>query len=259
MNDSYNTYLGKAYRFLTFDGLLKTVENESLRLTRVDLFNDPLDNNPYIAPLDWGNIEKQGGELFHDLANRYVFAKVFKSLFISCFCKEYKSDDSYLMWSHYGKSHSQVCFEIDFSKYEYLGGPSEVNYPDSLVLKRNNSLDLERGQLGLYLVTNKLKQWSYEKEVRLVVDIKSPKIDFSKFKLSDSSEFLYVDFELKYISKVIFGIKSELFNELKTRNAFLCHGLNPKYEKMYIDPISLKLDSKPYEFEKAQPPTRAHK
>ncbi len=251
----YNTYLGKAYRFLTFDGLIKTIENKSLRLTRVDKFNDPLDNNPFIAPFDWEKYGNEGEELFLKIANEYVFSKVFKSLFICCFCKEYKSDDSYLMWSHYGQSHTQVCFEIDFSKHKYLGGPSEVQYPKNLVSKRNNLSNSEQGVLGLYVVTNKLKQWSYEKEVRLVVDIMSPKIDFSKFKLCDSSEFLYVDFDLNYISKVIFGIKSNLYNELKTRNIFLCHGLNPKYEKMYIDPKTLKLESKPYDFEKAQLPT----
>ncbi len=255
MDDGYNTYIGKAFRFLTFDGLFKTIENKSLRFTRSDMFNDPLDNNPFIAPLDWENFGKQGGEIFQNFANEYVFSKVFKSLFICCFCKEYKTDESYLMWSHYGQSHSQVCFEIDFSKNEYLGGPSEVRYPECLVSERNNSSNLEKEQLGLYLVTSKLKQWSYEKEVRLIVDIKSPKIDFSRFKLSEGTEFLYVDFDLKYISKVIFGVKSEFFNELKTRNIFLCNGLNPKYEKMYIDPKTLKLGSKTYDFEKKPTPT----
>jgi len=31
--------------------------------------------------------------------------------------------------------------------------------------------------------------------------------------------------------------------------------MNPEYEKMYVDPNTLKLESKPYDFDKAQPPT----
>lgn len=254
MNDDCNTYSGKAYRFLTFEGLFNTVENENLRFTRVDKFNDPLDSNPLIAPLDWEKYDKEAGVLFYKFVNEYVFTRVFKSLFLCCFCKEYKSNDSYLMWSHYGQSHSQVCFEVDFSANSYLGGPSEVIYPESLIDKRNNSFNIDKGQLGLYLVTNKMSQWSYEKEVRLVVDTKSPKIDWEKFKLNENSEFLYVDFDLKYITKVIFGIKSTLENELKTRYIFLRKGLNPIFEKMFIDPKTLELDSKLYDFEKCPAP-----
>lgn len=249
MNDDYNTYSGKAYRFLTFEGLFNTVKNKKLRFTRIDKFNDPLDNNPFIAPLDWEKFDKEAGELFLKYVNEYVFTRVFKSLFICCFSKEYKSDDSYLMWSHYGQSHSQVCFEIDFLKNDYLGRPSEVTYPESLIEKRNNSFNIDNGQLGLYLVTNKLKQWSYEKEVRLIIDTKSPKVDWKIFRLNETAEFLYVDFDLNYISKIIFGIKSTLSDELKTRCTFSNNGLNPIYEKMYIDPNTLKLNSKQYDFE----------
>lgn len=254
MNDGYNTYSGKAYRFLTFEGLFKTLENRSLRFTRVDKFNDPLDNNPFIAPLDWEGLNKQAGELYLEFVNDYVFTRVFKSLFICCFSKEYKSDDSYLMWSHYGHSHSQVCFEVDFSKNNYLGGPSEVTYPENLIEKRNNSFSIDKDQLGLYLVTNKLKQWSYEKEIRLIVDTKSPKIDWQKFKFNANSEFLYVDFDLNYITKVIFGIKSALSDELKTKYIFSSKGLNPIYEKMLIDSNTLKLKSKLYDFKKSPSP-----
>ncbi|MBN1988337.1 MAG: DUF2971 domain-containing protein [Bacteroidales bacterium] len=247
MKDNCNTYLGKAYRFLSFDGLFNTIGNKSLRFTRVDKVNDPLDCSPLIAPLNWDEYSIHGGELFPKFVCDYVSKRVFKSLFICCFCKEYQSDDSFLMWSHYGQSHSQVCFEIDFLQNRYLGGPSEVEYPDSLIDKRNDSFNFDKGQLGLYLITNKLKQWSYEKEVRLIVDTKNPNIDNERFKFNSNSEYLYVDFDLNYISKVIFGAKSTLTNELKTRSLFTDNGYNPIYEKMYIDPKTLMIKSKPYD------------
>jgi Protein of unknown function (DUF2971) len=248
MSVEYNTYKGKAYRFLTFEGLFRTLENKTLRFTRADKFNDPLDCSPYIAPIDWEKFIKEGGEIFGHFANDYIFSKVFKSLFVCCFCMKYKTKKSYLMWSHYGQKHSQVCFEIDFTTNKYLGRPSKVTYPDCLITEREKAKSYDESKLGLYLATNKLKQWSYEKEVRLLIDILKPDIDFSKLKLSDNNQFLFVDFDLKYISKIIFGVESELFNELKTRDFFLKHNLNPMYEKMYINPINLKLESKSYNF-----------
>ena len=152
----YNTYSGKAYRFLTFEGLFNTLENKTLRLTRVDKFNDPLDCSPYIAPFDWETFIKGGGEVFGCFAKDYIYSKVFKSFFVCCFCMEYKTKDSYLMWSHYGQKHSQVCFEIDFTTSEYLGRASKVTYPDCLITEREKAKSYDESKLGLYLVTNKL-------------------------------------------------------------------------------------------------------
>jgi len=249
--DEYNTYLKKAYRFLSFDGLFKTIDTKSLRLTRVDKFNDPLDCNPLTAPLNWSEYANENSIMLLKIVEKHIFETVFKSTYISCFSKHYSEDDSYLMWSHYADSHSQVCFEIDFSKTRYLGGPSEVSYPNCLVTEREsfkNNNDSDGNKIGLFLVTTKLKNWSYENEVRLIVDILDPRFDPKRFKISDNTDYMFVDFDLKFISKVIFGVKSELFNELKTKSLFKGNNLHPKYEKMYIDPIDLKLKSKTCEF-----------
>ncbi len=130
-NDIYDTYTGKAYRFMTFEGLYKTIEKESLRFTRVGSFNDPLDNSPYLVPCDWAQSKKEGRGYIKQIESHF-FTKILSSIYICCFCKEYDRNDSYLMWSHYGKSHSQVCFEIDFSTTSYLGNPSNVKYPKNL-------------------------------------------------------------------------------------------------------------------------------
>jgi hypothetical protein len=246
MTDIFNTYEGKAYRFLSFEGFFESIENKNLRFSSANSFNDPLDNSPYLIPMDWLEYNKLGNETFLQIANEYILEKAFKSLYICCFCKEYNTDDSYLMWSHYGQSHSQICFEIDFSKYNYLGKPSEVCYPESLASKREKYKKNEQGNLGLFVVTNKLKQWSYEKEVRLIVDINYNKDIFSISKISNDSLYLFVDFDISIISKIIFGINSQYYNELKTFSLFSRNNLSPIFEKMYIDPISLKLKSKEY-------------
>lgn len=137
MKDKYNTYNNKAYRFISFEGLENTLRFKKLRLSRADQFNDPLDNSPFLMPLEWDKYLKYGDK-FVQMQSEKAFMDVFGSIYICCFSKTYTSDKSYLMWSHYASNHSQVCFEIDFSKVKYLGKPSEVTYPDNLYDKRNS-------------------------------------------------------------------------------------------------------------------------
>ena len=151
------------------------------------------------------------------------------------------------MWSHYGGMHSQVCFEIDFSKTN-LGYPSKVTYSDELVKKRNALNPELKKELGCFIVTNKFKIWDYEKEVRLIVDVLEPETDFTDFLPIEDVKFLSVKFDLDSITKVIFGIKSEKTEEQKTIKMFEMRKLKPGFEKMYIDPETLKLESKEYNY-----------
>lgn len=238
--DEYNTYLGQAYRYLSFEGLFKTLETKSLRFTRVDCFNDPLDNSIFLAPFDWNEYAKEGSS-YISFVQKY-FQQVFTgSLYACCFCKEFDSENSYLMWSHYGNGHTQVCFEVDFSKNRYLGGPSEVTYPESLKEERDIIASKDSSKQGLYLVTTKTKQWSYEKEVRLIVDTNNDKVDTAKIKISHDSKNLFVEFDLTLISKTIFGVKAVKEDINKTINMFNERNLNPEYFKMRIDPVNLTL------------------
>jgi len=252
MEENYNTYNNKAYRFLSFEGLHKTIQSGKLRFTSPQQFNDPLDNNSLITPLPWNALEKSGSSDFFE--NRYT-SKIFNSMYICCFSKEYDKKESYLMWAHYGnKDHKGVAFEIDFSKIEFLGNPSSVTY-DGLVKKRDEitekiiinkgiPYDLQK-EIGLFGVTYKYDVWSYEKEVRLIVDTTSPNIN-SNFKKSYNEKHLLVNFDLGFISKVIFGINADKENEIITINMFQEKGLKPDYKKMRINPISLELESVKY-------------
>ena len=243
MQETYNTYNGKAYRFLSFDGLHKTIQSSSLRFTRPDQFNDPLDNSSFIAPLKWEKWEEIGLTAFAE--KRYT-NHIFGSIYISSFCKEYDTEDSYLMWAHYGnKNHTGVAFEIDFSKIKYLGNPDNVTYPPNLAEKRNELKENE--DVGLFSATNKHKVWSYEKEVRLIVDTEKEGIkNDSRIRKSYDEKHLFVDFDLNYISKIIFGINSDSENELITINMLKEKGFNPEFRKMRINPVSLSLASIKY-------------
>jgi hypothetical protein len=237
--DNYNTFLGKAYRFISFDGLYNTIENKSLRFTRIDKLNDPLDSSPFLGPYDWANCNPTNNILKNALKNS--FSPLTTKYYICCFCKEYDTADSYLMWSHYGEHHSQLCFEFDFLKNQFLGGPSEIYYPDDLNNYRKKKKDNPNVNIGLYLATTKIKQWSHEKEVRLIIDKDNHGIDEKLNNSLTDNEHIYVNLDLSYISKVVFGVNAEKQNENKIIDMFSKLGLSPVYEKMVIDAVTLKL------------------
>jgi len=241
----YKTYRNKSYRFISFEGLYSTIENRSLRYTRADQFNDPLDNSPFLMDFDWKEYSKKGDK-FIKMATKSAFERAFSSTYICCFSKTYTSPESYLMWAHYGKSHSQVCFEIDFSKHDYGGGPSEVTYPKNILEQRNIDRK-ENGELGMFVVTNKSKVWKYEQEVRLIFDIRFVQ-NLRGLKTVNQEKNLDVPFNPNIISKVIFGYNSSEFDELKTISMFKEINHLPKFEKMMIDPLTLNL--KPIKYER---------
>lgn len=208
--DIYNTYLGKAYRFIGFKGFEKTIENKSLRFSRIDTFNDPLDCSPYLA-YNWDKYNYSNG--LTDIIKNHFFAPFYNSMFACCFCKKYDTLNSYLMWSHYGEKHTQLCFEIDFSHKEYLGGPSEITYPEDLCKFREELKNKNSEERGLFLATTKLKQWSYEEEVRLIIDISFLENSSENY-FENNHRYLNYPLDLNIISKVIFGINAEKSNEL---------------------------------------------
>lgn len=236
--DDYKTYSNKAYRFLSFEGLEKTIQNKSLRFTKVTKLNDPLDCSPILYPKKDISLE------YYEFCSP-MLKHMAEPLFVCCFCKEYDSQDSYLMWSHYAKSHSQVAFEIDFSVHNIVENPSEVTYPESLVNERDKLTEEQKNKVGLFMVTNKLKQWSYEKEVRLVIDKTHHK--FNELNAIVDENYIYINIDLRCISKIIFGVNSDANKESNIINLFSDSQYKPIFEKMYIDPTDLLLKSKLYQ------------
>lgn len=239
MENEYNTYNKKAYRFLSFDGLENTLKFNKLRLSRADQFNDPLDNSPFLMPIEWDKCMMFGNEFLKTLSEK-AFNYVLGSVYICCFSKTYTSDKSYLMWSHYAKNHTQVCFEIDFSKVKYLGNPSEVTYPDSLFEKRNTGLK-NPGDLGRFIVLNKDKIWDYEQEVRLIYDRKIAS-NHPEVIVQNDGKNLDIPFDYKMISKVIFGYRAKEEEEISIIDKFKDLKHYPEFEKMNLNPNKLKLE-----------------
>jgi hypothetical protein len=238
--DEFNTYKGKAYRFISIEAFKATINSNFLRFTRPDQFNDPLDCSPYLAPYPWKRW-KTAGRNFLDETRSETFERVFKFMYVCCFSQHYKSEDCYLMWSHYAKNHTQLCFEFDFEINPYLGNPSIVSYPDSLIEARQNSTN--RNQRGMFMMTNKLNVWNYEREVRLIIDILHPQFHKLNVNFDTDKKHLDIKFDPRLITKVIFGVNCLQENQTEIIDLLNKYHLTPVIERMMIDPETILLDS----------------
>ncbi len=247
MTDIFNTFYGKAYRFIPIQYFIQAIEKASLRFSRIDTFNDPLDSSPYLSFEKWWEKYQGDFKTIHDLKNR-CFKRFTENYYAYCLCKEYDTPDSYLMWAHYGQSHTQMCFEIDFGKYKIVGGPSNITYENDIAKVRDSLINSHPNVRGLFLATTKLNQWKYEKEVRLIIDTKISK-NSPFITLEQDHRHLNFQFNPSVISKVIFGINANPKEEFKVIALMKSIGLNPIFEKMVIDPVILQLKSiKYYQF-----------
>jgi len=237
---------GKAYKFLSTDTLKIIIQNESLRFTRGDSFNDPFEANPFLVPVGWESLakeDKSNVEMIKYLASE-IFTRLFSKTYITCFSSNYLSKNSQLMWSHYGNSHRGVCFEIDFpeaTQDNYKEGdivPLMVTYCENLSQERNKWTP-EDSDLPLYLATYKSNVWEYESEIRMVFHTDS----FNKEKYSIVNEGKNADIVLNIesISKVIFGVKSNPEDIIEIVKLFASKGHLPSFYRLDLSPITLEL------------------
>ena len=224
---------------MSLSALKKTVNNKSLRFARPNTFNDPLDASPFLLNYNWKEFLNVDPRLLNR-ANEHVYQEALSTVYVCSLSKTYFQKKSYLLWSHYANHHSGVCFEIDFSKYLYLGGPSEVSYPIDLAAKREEIQSIKSQEFGLFLMTNKSNVWKYEKEVRLICDTKTKLVQTSS-KLSPDQKYLYVNFDPRLITKVIFGCNCDEDKVADTIQFFKKKEYSPLFEQMIINPVTLKL------------------
>lgn len=238
-------HLAPAYKFCNASTLPLIVRGSRLRFSRADTFNDAFELSPYLIPLDWTEISKLG-ETNMDAAKAlasHAFQRVCSSLYISCFSKNYMSPESQLMWAHYGNNHKGVCFCVDFSVLQNDANlksyyPVEVQYANSLVAERNRR-NQNSPDIGMLLGATKSSVWSYEEEVRVVVE--SDSFDSTKFEVADGGKSIDVVFNPQCITKVIFGMKSSTSDIEEIAKSFCDIGHIPEFTRLDLEPLSLEV------------------
>ena len=228
------------YKYTSFESALKIIENNSLKFSLPQEFNDPFEmtnaliDTKYTKPdlrewldsfPDFSNSKKK--QLFQDYnkkpaevikAFNISFNKFKNNTGICCFSKSYKKT---LMWSHYSDNHSGICLGFYFSS---LSSNEElllltVNYIDKVI-----SVNYFREKLVslFYWIFTKSKIWEYEEEVRAVHTNGSGLLKFEKECLKEVYFGLKVSEEnkVKFISKLKeLGYKVEKISSMNINSA----------------------------------------
>jgi len=196
--------------------------------------------------------------LSHLLKDSKESIKTFGSDFkICCFSKTYDSPQSFLMWSHYADSHKGACFEFDmnsmlldaiekYSQSQDNLGTSIFNYLKShtmpITVKYKSQIPKTKLDSDKNLhswISTKSRIWSYEKEVRCIIE------SSNKFE-EDEKDSENIPFPFEYLTKIIFGC---LTPEVEIKNIKKIIGdkyskNNIQFEKMQVDPSTFNLITK---------------
>ena len=91
------------------------------------------------------------------------------SMNLGVFCLT-ETNDNILMWSHYADGHRGFCIEFERSEKNELGGEKcvPVIYPEDNTVPIFKSDALSERKTFSRIATTKAKQWSYEREWRMI-------------------------------------------------------------------------------------------
>ena len=96
-----------------------------------------------------------------------------------CFSKTWRSP---LMWSHYAQDHTGLCLELTMDREKIRQADHvllDVQYTPTRIHQDSAPSDLDRVKSVRQLqnlCATKFSRWSYEKEVRLLIDLRDPRI-----------------------------------------------------------------------------------
>src|SRR3569832_2664480 len=141
-----------------------------MKLSLYDELNDPFELQPYsLADKDLRRV------------NRFLQARYFGKKGLMCFSDNWASP---VMWAHYADKHHGVCLGFDIPKrgdedllFPVVYNPSRLQYV----------LDHTKDVLGLdqtfihALIETKSREWSYEREYRVVANLEMLVLVFGFF------------------------------------------------------------------------------
>jgi hypothetical protein len=166
--------------------LLRTLINNELYFSNPSDFNDPFDcqfklnlvknseaENQFYKNLDLSDSEKKLFNLFQfenenskGLENTFNL-RLIERLGVTCFSEQ---ENEILMWSHYANGHKGICLKFDWNIHpDYFQG-DKVIYDNKLHTIEYSSTQKFHNEIKRVVLT-KLERWSYEKEIRSVVEI----------------------------------------------------------------------------------------
>ncbi|MEO9525885.1 DUF2971 domain-containing protein [Roseibium sp.] len=209
----------RLYYFTPARHAIENIENQRLKISFADEVNDVFE----LRPFDFGTkkIRKLWGKHITEMS---------KSIGFICFAANWASP---VMWAHYAKDHTGVCYGFDVAEdlvtpiryVENLQHFAPDGKIDSTLIKRNMS----------YAIETKAKHWSYEEEARFY--IKLDKESIAKKKTS-SGRLFFESFSKSFaLKEVILGMNSEISSERvvkslkKGKNDVVVRTARPSFRK----------------------------
>lgn len=175
------------YKYKSVDNLeylLDIIQNQRLYLADIEELNDPLEGL-MMECSGWAGCSYYNGTPILHPHYRGALEK-YRILSLT------EEKDNIVMWSHYSNNFNGVCIEIGTEGQ--LSTAEKVDYSETVVKNRELSL-YESAELALRM---KLKEWSYEKEWRVII-----------------SDQRYLQLKKGEIKKIIIGHKvSELIRDI---------------------------------------------
>jgi hypothetical protein len=180
----------KIYKYFSFDGLKKTLENSTLRFSNPKLFNDPFDTKnkiKFVATTDelydFVKSRDSRADVTYIEANKKIildsakrvfnnsFDELYRKLGVACFTT---NNNNLLMWAHYAEQHKGGVIEFDDTTDCLANHIIPIKYSKdmpSMNIKDLNDEDEASKKALTHTIYTKGDDWRYENELR--VDIKS--------------------------------------------------------------------------------------
>lgn len=175
------------YHFTTSQFGLSNIALNRLKVARFSDLNDPFE----LLPVDVANKDLRVGI-------RAKKQAIDESEGLICFCRDWHDP---LLWSHYGDKHRGMCLVFDvpdrrLHSIRYVKGLHKINVLSPSV--KQAAIDRLLGRLRY----TKFQGWSYENEIRLLVDLRPLQTQSGLYFLPFSKELA--------LNKIILGPRSDL-------------------------------------------------
>ncbi len=167
----------RLYRYLRGEYAVQAIEEGFLKIGRLAEVNDPFEFRPAIVGLPKGTPQEA-----IERRESFFIKKLNDSVGILCFSDERTVTDP-VVWSHYSEGHRGIALGFEYpnlGRLVELGKFIHVTYLDERVLI--NDYEFSQGhtaknlEVAKALLGRKAKNWGYEREYRLFVDLRGPKV-----------------------------------------------------------------------------------
>ena len=243
------------YKYLDIKGAKCMIGNHNLQFTNATRLNDPFDCHPKL--LDYSNAPTSGW-IPKEWQSEIYENEAFNLRNNTWLCSLSEINDSILMWAHYCYNHKGICIGLDLDKVMESVPPMfgevyvkpiilKVQYQD--IIERPNGCQSTIETLN-YQWKTKAKDWTYEKEVRLVIP--QPSIQYAALTpeqakhrekvLKDAEIPRYMPLKGECFDSIYFGVNTdEAEKDWIIQHA---RNLNPNINlfQMHIDANAFRLN-----------------